>query len=95
MSLRTPRAGIIGQGAVAVAVTATAIGAGECGAVVVKADADNADVVYVGNGDVTTATGYPLAAGESVSLFVASVGAVYVIAIDTNQGARFLALSRE
>lgn len=94
MSLRTPRAGIIQQGTVTVGTEAAAIGTGECGSVVVKAAADNGAAIYVGNAEVSTSEGFPLAAGESVSLFVGSLDAVYVVA-GSNLTAHFLALSRE
>lgn len=55
-----------------VAVTGTAVALAADGTMiseaVIKADADNAGTIYVGPSTVTSANGYPLAAGESVSI---------------------------
>ena len=47
--------------------------------VVVKALKTNTAIVYLGGPSVTTATGYPLVAGESISYAVSNLSAVYLI----------------
>ena len=47
--------------------------------VVVKALKSNAGTVYVGASGVTTSTGYPLVAGESISYAVTNLSAIYLI----------------
>lgn len=95
MVMRIPRAGIVNQGSGTAGTAAAALGALECGSLVIKADAGNADVVWVGNGAVAVDFGYPLAAGESLSLYVGSEAAAYVVAEDTSQVYHWLALSRD
>ena len=47
--------------------------------VVVKALRSNAGTVYIGASGVTTANGYPLVAGESISYAVTNLSAIYLI----------------
>jgi hypothetical protein len=58
--------------------------------VIVKALSDNAGTVYVGFGDVTTATGFPLSAGDSVPLNIEELHKVKIIASEASQGFAFL-----
>lgn len=65
--------------------------------VVVKADSSNAGVVYVGISTVTIATadatdGFPLRAGESVTIPVNSPSLIYVIASQNNQVVHWMAV---
>lgn len=57
----------------------------------VKADTTNTGIVYVGGPDVTVATGYPLAAGEPVSIDLLDGDEVWAIASAAAQGVRLLA----
>lgn len=45
----------------------------------IKAFSTNTGVTYVGGAGVTAATGFPLAAGQSVVLNLASTASVYII----------------
>lgn len=58
----------------------------ECGMVQLKADAANGDIIYFGGAGVTvqdgtadTTTGYPLSAGETLTLFVRNLNEIYYI----------------
>lgn len=63
--------------------------------VLVKADAANGGIVYVGNSDVTAGTtaatdGMPLSAGESVLVKVDNANKIYVIGSAVDQVAYFM-----
>lgn len=78
----------VGNGAVlsnqqAVTGTAAALASNSCRKALVKALAANAINVYVGPTGVTTATGFELAPGESVSLDVSNTNLIFVIASTT------------
>lgn len=58
--------------------------------VTIVADRDNSGVVYVGNNDVTAGTadatdGFPIGAGESITLEVTNPNLIYVRASANNQ----------
>jgi hypothetical protein len=58
--------------------------------ITIKADASNAGIVYVGNSDVTAGNaaatdGFPLSAGNEVTIHVARLADIYVIASQANQ----------
>ena len=59
-------------------------------AVVVTADPDNTDKIYIGGSTVTTSTGHELSAGSSVHLYVSNVNAIYAVAGVTGQKVRYL-----
>ena len=62
------------------AITAAALPTqGLANGVVVKALKSNAGTVYVGASGVSTSTGYPLVAGESISYAVTNLSAIYLI----------------
>lgn len=66
---------------VTVATSAAALAANALtNGIVITASTANAGTVYVGPTGVTTATGYPLAAGQSISYGVTNSNAVFVIA---------------
>ncbi|HEY1533773.1 MAG TPA: hypothetical protein VGF76_07130 [Polyangiaceae bacterium] len=74
---------VTGQQAVTASAAAVAYPAGLAVACF-KAPSANSATVYVGNSAVTTSTGYPLAASESVCVPVqGKAGAVYVVAAST------------
>ena len=50
----------------------------------------NTGVVYVGASNVTTANGFPLAAGQSVKIEASSPAACFVIASASSQEVRWL-----
>lgn len=58
----------------------------------VKALSTNTGIVYVGGPGVTVATGYPLAAGEAVSLDLLDGDEVWAIASAAAQELRLLAV---
>lgn len=57
--------------------------------VVVKALSANLATVYVGPTGLTTANGYPLAAGEAISFAVANADAIYVLGANTTDTVAF------
>lgn len=60
--------------------------------VVLRGDPDNGGTVYVGfSEEVTTGTGFPLLAGESLNLEVEDLKQVYFIASEANQVIRWVA----
>lgn len=70
----------------------------ECSVVTFKADAANGDIVYVGGSGVTVqdgtqdaTTGYPLAAGESVTIFVKNLDEVYIICASADDDLFYIA----
>lgn len=58
----------------------------------IRAAANNSGTVYVGGSGVTTSTGWPLTAGESVDIGISKAEAVYVIASAASQAYRWLGL---
>ena len=64
--------------------------------ILVKADAENTGIVYIGDGTSVTAgdtdatDGFPLSAGESIFLEITLANQIYVIASATNQKLYFL-----
>lgn len=83
-----------GAKAVAAAGTAEALAADTdltSGYINIKALSTNTGLVYVGDSDVDSTNGYPLAAGESVALTVANLNQVYVDAAVNGEAVRFIA----
>lgn len=60
--------------------------------VTIKALSTNTGIVYVGNSTVTTANGFELLAGESVSLDCDNLNDVYVIGSGASQVVRYIAV---
>lgn len=58
--------------------------------ITVRALTTNAGTVYVGGSAVTASNGFPLNAGEALSLDVANTNAVYLTADTDGQAARFV-----
>ena len=81
------------NGSVSATVTKTALSSFTCkSGVQVKANSANTDTVYVGKySSLTTANGFPLAAGESVFIEVADAATIGVIAASGTQDVRFIA----
>ncbi len=87
-----------GQTAVTTAGTAVALGSQQiAGPILVKALTANTGLVYVGNdgaSDVTSANGYPLAAGDQVIFdHVANLSNVYVDSAVNGEGVAWIALN--
>jgi hypothetical protein len=57
--------------------------------VVLTAGSANAGTVYVGPAGVTTSTGYPLVAGQSISYAVSNTSAIYVLGVNTTDTVKF------
>lgn len=57
----------------------------------IKSVVGNAGVIYVGITGVTTSTGYPLAAGESVHVGATNPAEIFVIGSAGSQDARWIA----
>lgn len=57
--------------------------------IVLTADSSNTGVIYVGGSGVTTATGYPLAAGASISYSVTNLNMIYIIGTNTTDVLHF------
>ena len=86
-----------GQNTVAAAGTAEALGSQQVAApLLVKALTTNTGLVYVGNdgaGDVSSANGYPLAAGDQVIFdHVANLAAVMIDSAEDGEGVAWLIL---
>lgn len=58
--------------------------------VLVSADATNTGTVFVGGSAVSTANGYPLSAGASVSVDVTSLSMVWVVCQNTTDVIHFI-----
>jgi hypothetical protein len=87
-----------GQKIIAIAGTAGALGSQPVNApLLVKALTTNTGLIYVGNngsGDVNSANGYPLAAGDQVIFgLISNLSAVYVDAAVNGEGAAWLILN--
>lgn len=87
-----------GQKVVTTAGAAVALGSGAVNAsLLVKALTTNTGIVYVGNdgaGDVNSANGYPLAAGDQVIFgLVSNLSAIYVDAAVNGEGVAWLILN--
>lgn len=75
----------------AVTASAVALATNTCKSITVKALAGNGINVYVGPTGVTTATGFELAPGDSVSLPVTNTNLVFVIAAATGASVSWIA----
>jgi hypothetical protein len=53
--------------------------------VVIKALTANTGTVYVGGAGVTSANGFPLTAGESISYAATNANLIYIVGSDTTQ----------
>ena len=86
-----------GQNTVAVAGTAEALGTQQiAGPLAVKALTTNTDLIYIGNdgaGDVSSANGFQLAAGEVIIFdHVSNLSAIYIDAAVNGEGVSWLTL---
>ena len=57
--------------------------------VVITAATANTGTVYVGPSGVTSSTGYPLAAGQSISYALANLSSIYIIGTNTTDAVAF------
>lgn len=58
--------------------------------IVITALANNTGTVYVGPSSVSNTSGYPLAAGQSVSLGITNLSSVYILGINTTDHVAFI-----
>ena len=56
----------------------------------VRADLSNGAIVYVGGVGVTTATGFPLQAGESINLPIRQPSKIYLISASGTLSVRYI-----
>ena len=59
--------------------------------VVIKAKAANTGVIYVGASDVSSTTGFALAAGESITLDIDDLATVYIDSSVNGEGVTYIA----
>lgn len=73
--------------------TAQQLGSGFISSVTIKALSSNTGVIYVGQYSVSSGNGFELAAGETVSMDVASLDTVFIDASDTGDGVTYIGVS--
>lgn len=59
--------------------------------VVVKAKSANTGVIYIGNSDVDSSSGLPLAAGEALTITINNLNKVYIDASVNGEGVNYFA----
>ncbi len=89
---KTGQASVTGSAAIMVAAPTGATAPRASSGVVIKAPAANTQIVYIGGSDVTTANGYGLSAGDSVSLDIDDPSRVWAISASGTQALHFLYL---
>jgi hypothetical protein len=92
LPVTTAAATSIGSGALTLATAGTATQLPNQAALglTIRALGNNTGTIYVGGSAVTSTNGFPLGAGESVSLDVANLNTVYVNAGNNNDGVRYI-----
>lgn len=93
------RKDLLGDGIAAAAKDVTTAGTAEALAasstrvlaVVIRAKSGNTDSIYVGASDVDSTDGFPLAAGEAITLNVRDLADVYVDAAVNGEGVHYIA----
>lgn len=89
----SPASAFPGSGRQAVTASAVALGSlAALRAVNIKAMSTNAASVFVGTSGVTTATGYELAAGDSITLPITNANLAFVIAVATGSSVCYAAV---
>lgn len=78
---------------VAAAGTRVALGATACRTVVIKAKAANTGNIYVGGATVAAANGFPLQAGEVVSLSIHMLSSIYIDSDVNGEGVNIIYVS--
>lgn len=73
--------------------TRVVLGSQNCLSVTITALTTNAGVIYVGGSGVTSANGYQLTAGSSVSLDINSLGAVWIDAANSGDSITYLGVA--
>ena len=71
--------------------TRVQFGSNACKAIVIKANASNSGTIYVGNSGVTSANGFPLAAGDTLSLDISNTNVIYIDASANAQSVNWMA----
>ena len=93
MDIVAPSVVVSGQKTIAAAGTQEAIAAsGVCRSVTVKALATNTGNVFIGASTVSSADGFILSAGESVSLAINSLATVYIDVAVNGEGVSYIAV---
>lgn len=75
--------GTLASGQQAVTTTATPLPTGAAGSVSIQNPVGSPQTIFVGNSTVTTANGFALSAGQSVTLSVKNTNLIYLIAAAT------------
>lgn len=83
-------AGTVGTDTLTAALTAAALNNHPCLGATIRAGSTNTGTVYIGGTGVTTATGFPLTAGEALSLDVTNTNTVYVVGANTTDTVRYI-----
>lgn len=60
------------------------------GAISFHANKANTGTIYIGSAGITSTTGYPLAAGDTVTLYVANTNLVYMLGTNTSDVLSFI-----
>jgi hypothetical protein len=64
-----------------------------CKAIVIKASVSNAGTVYVGGSSVSAANGFPLAAGDTISLDISNTNVIWIDASANAQSVSWMSNS--
>lgn len=88
--LKTFAATVTSAPAVIIAAPTGNLGPRSTGGLVVKANAANTQTLYIGGADVSTTVGFPLAAGESISMALDDPSRVYAVAPSGTQNLRVM-----
>lgn len=92
LPVTTAPAGTVATGATTVTTAGTAVQlpAGAALSVTVRALSTNAGTIYIGPVGVTTATGFPLSAGDALSMDIANLNLLYANADVSGDKVRYL-----
>lgn len=61
--------------------------------VTIKALSTNTGIIYVGNSSVSNANGFQLSAGDTISIDIANLGAVWIDSSISNEGISYIAVN--
>lgn len=61
--------------------------------VTIKALSTNTGIIYVGNGSVSNLNGFQLSAGDTISMDISNLGAVWIDSSVNNEGVSWIAVN--
>jgi len=93
VSITSPTSVTSGKDTVAAAGTHEQMANVPCKGVSIKALSTNTDMIYLGPDGVAAATGYQLAAGESIDIAIDNLNRIYIDAAVTGEGVTYLAVT--